>query len=158
MSFAAAAPELHRPNEPGSVRPDLAGELRVAVSRLARRLRTSTGGGLTSSQLSALFAIEASGPLRLADLSSIERVSAPTITRIVDRLEEAGLVSRQPDPHDRRGTLVSITGKARSELRRVRTERTALLQRQLAELSAADRAALEAALPVLKALAEGGQA
>jgi DNA-binding MarR family transcriptional regulator len=135
---------------------DLAGELRVAVSRLARRLRTSTGGGLTSSQLSALFAVEKAGTVRLAELAAIEGVSAPTITRIVDRLEDAGLLTREPDPRDRRCAQVALSAKGRGELRRIRTQRTALLQQRLAKLSTAEREALEAALPVLKALAAGG--
>ncbi len=142
--------------DPPEARPDLAGDLRVAVSRLARRLRTTTGGGLTSSQLSAMFAIEGAGPLRLAELSALEGVSAPTITRIVDRLEEAGLARRGPDPGDRRSTRVAVTAKGRAEMRRIRTQRTAFLHERLAQLSPAERAALEAALPVLKALAEGG--
>jgi len=138
----------------GSDRSELAGDLRVAVSRLARRLRTTTGGGLTSTQLSALVAVEAAGPVRLSELSVMEVVSPPTITRIVDRLEEAGYLTRVPDPQDRRCALVSLTERARAELRRIRTERNALLQQRLAELSPQDRDALEAALPVLRALAE----
>jgi DNA-binding MarR family transcriptional regulator len=138
-----------------SDRTELAGDLRVAVSRLARRLRTTTGSGLTSTQLSALVAVEAAGPVRLSELSVIEVVSPPTITRIVDRLEEAGYVARLPDPQDRRCALVSLTERAREELRRIRTERNALLQQRLAALSPSDRDALEKALPVLRALAEG---
>jgi DNA-binding MarR family transcriptional regulator len=149
----ATTPQALDQNE---LRSELAGELRVAVSRLARRLRTSTGGGLTSSQLSALFAVEKSGAVRLAELAAIEGVSAPTITRIVDRLVDAGLLTRDADPRDRRCAQVALTARGRGELRRIRTQRTALLQQRLARLSPAERQALEAALPVLKVLAEGG--
>lgn len=64
---------------------------------------------LTASGMSALFVIAQNGPLRLGDLANRERVTAPTMSRVVTILEQAELVQREPDPDDGRATLLSLT-------------------------------------------------
>ena len=54
---------------------------------------------MTASSLSALWSVEQLGPVTLGDLAAAERVQPPTITRIVSRLEESGLVAREVDPY-----------------------------------------------------------
>ena len=98
--------------------------------------------------------MEAYGPLRIGDLAARERVSPPTMTRLVDVLADAGLVDRRPDPEDRRGQLVELATAGGGLLAEIRRERTTLLSQRLAALSPADRAALAAALPALEALQE----
>lgn len=68
---------------------------------------------LTASGLSALFVIAQHGPLRLGDLANRERVTAPTMSRVVTILEQAELVQREPDPGDGRATLLSATPAGR---------------------------------------------
>ena len=75
---------------------ELVVQLRLAVMRLARRLRQQTEGEITASQLSALSSVDRLGPLSLGALAAVERVRPPTLTRIVGRLEAAGLVVRRP--------------------------------------------------------------
>ena len=77
---------------------ETAARLRVAIARLARQLRQHSPGGLTPSQWSALATVEQFGPLRIGDLAEREGVTAPTATRVVASLEEAGLLSRATDP------------------------------------------------------------
>ena len=92
----------------------LASALRLAVARLARRVRqegTSAGDDLTASRLAALTTIEALGPITLGELAAIEQVQPPSMTRIVARLEEGGLVERQVDPNDRRIVRVRVTAR-----------------------------------------------
>src|SRR5947199_6942672 len=84
--------------------PALASDLRLAVGRLARKVRLSETSGLTPSQLSALVTIDQIGRARLCDVASAEGISAPTATRIVGGLEKAGLVARTDDREDRRAT------------------------------------------------------
>ena len=115
---------------------DLAADLRLVVGRLARSLRQADDGGLTPSQLSALSSIDALGSVRLGDLAAAERVTSPTLTKIVANLEAAGLVQRSADPDDRRAARVSLTPAGKSRLKRLRTERNAYLQQRLAALSA----------------------
>lgn len=135
-------------------RDDLAAELRLAVGRLSRRLRQHAVGGLSPSQVSALASLDRHGPMPMGHLSRHEAVSAPTMTRVVDRLEELGLVARRADPGDARSTVVAITNAGRRALGRLRHERTAFLARRLAAFDDEEVAALAAALPALRRLAE----
>jgi DNA-binding MarR family transcriptional regulator len=131
---------------------ELAGRLRVAVGLLVRRLRQRDPGHLSPAQLSALVTVEAAGPVRSGDLAARENVAAPTMTRLVGAMEEAGLVTRGPDPSDARGSLVSLAPGGAAALEALRRERTSLLARRLARLTPDQRTALEAALPALEAL------
>src|ERR671924_1384970 len=88
---------------------ELATRLRLAITRTARRLRQEAGTDLSPSQTAALATIEAHGPLTPSELATLERVQRPTATRIIARLEEAGLVERAGDPTDRRASLVSAS-------------------------------------------------
>ena len=132
---------------------ELVTRLRVAVGRIARQLRQSHSGGLTVSQLSALFAIEQRGSVRLGDLAAIEGVAPSTLSRIVSSLEEGGLVTRAPDPDDRRSAWISLSAEGRRVLAELRTERTLLLSKRVADLDESDRQALLTALPALERLA-----
>jgi DNA-binding MarR family transcriptional regulator len=125
--------------------------LRVAIARLARRLRTSSGGGITPSQLSVLFTVEARGPLTPGELAEREGVRPPTITRIVAYLEDEGMLSRRPG-EDRRTTLVEVTDQARQTLADIRQRRDAWLSERLAKLSDEDLEAVTEVLPVLERL------
>jgi len=136
---------------------ELAVELRLAVGRLARRIRLSESAGLTPSQLSALATLDTHGPLRLVDVASHEGVAAPTALRVVSALESAGLVERSPDQADRRATRLSVTVRGRRELERIRRRREAYLQQQLSTLTPSDIAALRDALPVLRRLGSEGR-
>src|SRR5215210_7007500 len=113
---------------------ETAARLRLAIVRTARRLRQEAGGELTPSSASALATIERRGPLAPSALAELERVKRPTITRVVSRLDEAGLVERTGDPADGRGSLVSITPEGSDLLRRVRTRKNAYLARRLRKL------------------------
>jgi DNA-binding MarR family transcriptional regulator len=135
---------------------DLAADLRLVVARLARKLRQVHPGGLTASQTSALTTIETLGSVRLGDLATAEGIAGPTLTKVIDNLETAGLVRRSVDPQDRRVTLVALTSTGRAKLKGLRNDRTAYLRRRLANLPAEDRATLQAALPLLSALADEG--
>lgn len=134
--------------------PTIASDLRLAVGRLARKVRLSETSGLTQSQLSALVTIDQIGRARLCDIAAAEGVSAPTATRIVGAIEKLGLVARTDDCEDRRATRVAVTAAGRAALRRIRSNRTAFLQQRLQRLDDHDLAVLRAALPVLAALAE----
>ena len=134
--------------------PTVASDLRLAVGRLARKVRLSETSGLTPSQLSALATIDQIGRARLCDVAAAEGVSAPTATRIVSAIEKLGLVARADDSEDRRATRIALTPAGRAALRRIRTNRTAFLQQRLHRLDEQDLAVLRAALPVLIALSE----
>ena len=138
--------------------PDLASRLRLDISRMARRLRQEAGAELSPSQTAALVTIERHGPLTPSELADRERVQRPTVTRVLVRLEEAGLVDRAADPQDRRSSLVSISEDGRALLQAMRDRKDAFLARRIDALEPADRETLDRAAAILeRMLKEGGE-
>jgi DNA-binding MarR family transcriptional regulator len=135
----------------------LAATLRIAVMRLARRLRAERiETDLTLSQLSALASVDRHGPLTLGALAAHERVQPPSMTRIVGALADRGMVTRGAHATDGRQIVVAVTADGRELLKEDRRKREAWLARQLRELSAEDLAVLHDAGPLLEALASAG--
>ena len=133
---------------------ELAGRLRLVVTRLARLMRQQTDSGLSPTLLAALATVEAAGPLTLGDLAIREQVAPPTITRAVGGLEEQGLVTRRADDNDRRIVHVAITSEGRRLLDHTRTRKNAWLARRLRALDPEDRARLAAAVDALERLTD----
>lgn len=87
-----------------------ASELRYAVFRLTRRLRSVRAvDSLSDAQLAALGALRSHGRHTLSRLAEHERVTAPTMSTVVNGLAELGLVVRVPDEDDRRRVYVELT-------------------------------------------------
>ena len=137
---------------PPDVASETAGRLRLSVTRLARRLRQEAGAGLTPSQLSALAVIASHGPLSLGALAEHERVAPPSITRLVKKLAEAGLVVRTADPEDRRIATVMTSERGEALLAESRRRKTAWLATRIEALDDGDRRRLADALDVLDGL------
>lgn len=134
--------------------PPLAAHLRVAVARTARRLRQEAGGGLSPTMQAALATIDRHGPLTPSELAARERVQRPTVTRLIAKLEEDGLVARTADPVDRRSFLIALTPEGSALLAELRTRKDAFLAERLRRLPAEDRAALRRAAELLEGLLE----
>jgi len=130
----------------------LANALRPAVMRLARRLRQMREDslGLNPNQLSAMAVLLNQGDLPMGELAALEQVQPPSMTRIVNGLEERGLVSRQPDPHDRRSARVSLTEPGRAILLANRRRRDQWLAVRIAELEPAERDVLRQCVRILE--------
>jgi len=142
-------------HDPAPADGDLAGRLALAVGRLNRRIRSSTGG-LSHGQLSALSTIVRSGPLRPSEISAIEVVAAPTITRLVSDLEGRGLVTRQPDPDDGRSFFVTGTETGIELLSRARSDRARAVAAILADLDDDQVEQLRSAIAALETAAHSG--
>jgi DNA-binding MarR family transcriptional regulator len=138
----------------GGRAPDAA-RLRRAALRLAYGLRApATRYGLTPSRLAALVILGKQGPMRIGDVARELNIAVPSASRLLDVLAESGFVERRDDPTDRRAFLVSLTADGARILEDVRAEGIQELAGHLASLTAAQRAAVEAALPALEALAD----
>lgn len=135
---------------------ELAARLRLAVTRLSRRLRQQVAGGVTPSQVSALATVERLGSPTLGELAGSEQVRPPSMTRIVVGLESAGLVTRHVDVDDRRVARVTLTGEGRRVLQRSRSLRTAFVARRLRRLSEPERESLGELVRLLERLVEQG--
>lgn len=132
--------------------PELASRLRLVITRTARRLRQQGDPALSPSLVAALSTIERLGPLTPSELAEAERVQRPTVTRIANRLAEAGLIERSADQLDARVARLAVTAEGRRVLKALRTRKTAYLARRLERLDPEDRAALERAAEVLERL------
>ena len=139
-------------SEPARGDERLAAELRLAVMRLARRLRQQAPADVTPSMLSALTVVERLGPITLGDLAGFERVRPPTMTRIVARLEEDGLVEREPDESDGRITRLTLTSDGQKLIARNRTRKDAYLADRLRRLSPRERLQLQAGVGLIQRL------
>jgi DNA-binding MarR family transcriptional regulator len=132
---------------------DLAHELRETLGRLVRRLRQEPGP--PAPQLTVLGRLDREGPASVSDLAAAERMRPQSMAQTVHDLEAAGLVSRRPDPDDRRRAFVELTAAGRELLHATRARRegwlTAALER---ELTAAERAAVADALALLRRVAD----
>lgn len=132
----------------------LASALRLAVMRLARRMRAERADtSLTLTQLSALATLERHGPLTPRELAGAERVTPPSLTRIAASLEAAGLATRTDHPSDGRQVLLAASPAGVDLLREDRRRRDAWLSQRLRELDPADRDVLRRAAEVLDRLA-----
>jgi DNA-binding MarR family transcriptional regulator len=122
---------------------ELATRLRVAVTRLNRKLRQQALAGLSPAQASALGTVNRLVNPTLGELAAAEQVQPPTVTRLVTSLENAGLVAREIDGVDRRVVRVRITPEGRRNLQRIRTLKNAFLTRRLAALDPAQQSLAE---------------
>lgn len=129
-----------------------AARLGVAVTRLARRLRQQDTGDLTPTMRAALGTIDRKGPITLGDLAAIEHVAPPTITKVVGRMVDDGLVERITDTDDRRVCRVQLSRAGRRRLEADRSRRRAWLATRIAGLPEADQARLAEALDVIEQL------
>ena len=134
----------------------LAARLRLAVTRLARKLRREAEPGITPSMLAALSSVDRQGPLTMSELCAVEQVQPPSMTRIVAALVDVGLVSRESDPSDGRVAWVTVTPQGRKLLDRSRGRKEAYLAKALRDLDAHELETLEEAAAILEGLT-GGQ-
>ena len=128
---------------------EMAASLRMSIARLARLLRQQDQSGLSPALGTALASIWRHGPLTLGRLASLEQVTPPTVSKLVDKLEQRGLIERTSDPADRRVCRVAITPAGSAQLDEIRSRRTEWLSAQLRELPADDLGRLHDVIEVL---------
>ncbi len=132
----------------------LAPQLRDAITRLNRRVRQARPvGDLTVTQLSALTSLKLAGALTPRELADVERVQPPTMTKIVAKLEERGLVQRTPHPTDGRQVILAATEGGRAVLDQFERARNEWLATRLADLTEDERETLRRAADILQGIA-----
>lgn len=129
----------------------VAAQLHTVAIHLLRRLRRSDDAmGLSGPRASALSVLVFGGPASLAQLASAEQVKPPTMARIVDALEAAGLARREVDKRDLRAVSIRATAKGQKLLLEGRARRVRQLMSMLEATSSAERAALANAVNTLQ--------
>jgi DNA-binding MarR family transcriptional regulator len=137
-----------------AARAQTADVLRLALGRGARRLRQQAGQELTPSRAAVLDTIAHHGPLSPSKLAELERISRPTITRMVATLKEQGLVDCTADPDDGRSYRIAISQAGSALRERRRRRKYEYLARLLADAGAKELELLERASQVLLRLLE----
>jgi DNA-binding MarR family transcriptional regulator len=135
---------------------ELANRLRPVLLKLNRELRREIHSlGVTGGQVSLLVAIKYQPGIGVRELAGRERISVPAVSKFVARMEEAGLIRREPVGGDKRRVGLQLTENGHRVLRSVRSKRTAWLAARLRTLDADEVAAIDAAIaPLAELLAE----
>jgi DNA-binding MarR family transcriptional regulator len=131
----------------------IASELRVVLGQLMRRLRAEHSFSI--SQGAVLGRLDREGPRSVSELAVAERIRPQSMAQTVGELESDGLVTRRPDPDDRRRALVELTDAGREVLRADRERRVGWLAGAIAdEVSDEEREVLARAVELLHRLAD----
>ncbi len=131
-----------------------AADFRMATFRLARRLRSERAiDRMSDGQFAVLAAISVHGSHTLGELAERERVSAPSMNRTVNCLEESGYVTRTPDDADRRKVNIDITETGRGVVDETVRRRDSWLESVLVSLAPEQRDILARAAVVMQEVA-----
>jgi DNA-binding MarR family transcriptional regulator len=146
----------HTAAPPDSTTAVLAGEVRVVVGKLVRRLREqSQMGDLTLAQIAALTRLERDGPATVSALARADGMRSQSMGANIAALESAGLVRGAPDPADGRQTLWNVTALYRERVAVSRAKKEDWLMHALeTQLSPAEQTQLADALDLLRRLAQ----
>jgi DNA-binding MarR family transcriptional regulator len=158
------APALAQPDRPGAGESQppaqaAAAELFTAIGVIRRTARRAARQAWVQQPLppaqSELLRLAAARPgLTVADAAQELRVAPNTISTLVGRLTEAGLMNREKSERDGRAALLTATDKAQQRLAEFRDLRAELAGQAFARLSALDQQALVGAVPALLRLSD----
>ena len=134
----------------------LAGELRVCLGKLIRRVREqSSPGDFSPSQKSVLLRLERDGPATVSALARAESVKPQSMRMTVAALEAAGAIRGEADPSDGRQTLIALTENFRETVKASRAIKEDWLLRALqTQLTPQEHEQLAATIGLLQRLAE----
>jgi len=100
-----------------------------------------------------LAALRVHGPHTLGELADRERVSAPSMNRTVNCLQESGYITRSADETDGRKVVISLTDSGRGVVDETARRRDAWVEAALAELSTEEREAIARAAEIMERMA-----
>jgi DNA-binding MarR family transcriptional regulator len=156
---ATAAVDGARQRRPGLAASAATADLFAAISVIRRTARRAARQAWTQHPLppaqSELLRLAAARPgITVADAAQELRLAPNTVSTLVGRLTDAGLLSRERGAQDARTALLAVTDKAGKRIAEFRDLRAELAGQALARLSEQDRRALAGAVPALLRLAE----
>jgi DNA-binding MarR family transcriptional regulator len=137
---------------------EAADRIHSAAIHLLRRVHRvdEAAMGISASRASALSVLVFGGARTLTELAEAERVTVPTMSKLVSAMEREGLVRREPHRTDGRAVVLQATAKGRRILERGRARRLELLEALLAEATPAEVENVRRAASVIeRALASG---
>lgn len=128
----------------------LASDVRIACQHVSRRVRFDNCHEIPPHHFSVLAKLATGVADTAGELARIEEVSAPSMTRTVNSLVDAGLVARTADPADGRRHLLTLTPAGAAMVHRTRASRDDWMVRRLQGLSDAELATLREATDILQ--------
>ena len=140
MPQATTSPASGRDGVAGRPADDLVAALSALVTHLKRR----SGDPDTSARAFLLGHVARLAPVRATDIADCTALDLSTISRHLRGLEDAGLLTRSPDPDDRRASLLSVTDEGRAFVADAVRARTAMLAAATADWPDDDVATLSA--------------
>ena len=123
---------------------DVARLIRIDADKRAR------AHGMTRAQWGVLFRLQRNEGLKQSELADLLEVQPITLTRLIDRLCDNGLIERRSDPNDRRAKRLFLTPAAKPVLEKVTATAETMMASVLAGLDPAAREAMRASLTVIK--------
>ncbi|MFC3614347.1 MarR family winged helix-turn-helix transcriptional regulator [Lutimaribacter marinistellae] len=120
--------------------------MRLATQRHAAIFQSLTLEGLTAMQFAALVRIAEQGKCSQNHLGRLAAMDVATIKGVVDRLRAKGLTVTEPDPNDKRRTLISLSASGQALLERMYDRGHEITEATLAPLTPEERTALVAIL------------
>lgn len=135
---------------------DVAADLPQHAARLSRLLYRHSTAELSRTEAGVLSTLSR-GHRRITELAELEGLAQPTVTVLVGKMEERGLVSRGRDVSDGRVVLVDITDEGRLALDRLRAEYREVLHGRMASMTDEEVASLRAATETLGTLIDALQ-
>lgn len=132
---------------------EIAEGLPQRAAALSRLFLTRTTIDVTRTEVGVMRTVSVR-PQRITELAAAEGVTQPAITRVVNRLQERGWVTRHSDPGDGRVVMVGLTPAGRTVFERLRGEYRALVHEEMAALDDEDVETLARAIDVLDELIE----
>jgi DNA-binding MarR family transcriptional regulator len=134
-------------------------ELRVAIGRVARRMRqiyaSHDGTGPSFTEIAVLVHLAREGPTSPTQLAGRERVTTQAIAAVIRELESQRLVRRAPDPADGRRTVITITPAGTAVISDRELAVMSVLVRALEDsFNTTERRRLEVVAPLLNKLAD----
>ena len=133
----------------------LSREIGVSLNDVARMLRTFADQkarqfGISRAQWIVLMRLDRSEGLKQSELAEILDLQPISLTRLLDRLAESGLIERRPDPHDRRANRLYLTSAARPLLKQLASLGEDLMETVLQNVDAASQERLLRDLGIMK--------
>jgi DNA-binding MarR family transcriptional regulator len=130
---------------------DIAEALPQRAAALSRLFVSRSSLGVSRIE-AGVMGVLSHGSRRITELAAAEGVTQPAMTRLVDRLQERGLVTRESDPQDGRAVVVQLTAAGHDMVRALSAEYRALVHEEMAALPDGDVETLARAIDVLDAL------
>ena len=133
----------------------LSREIGVSLNDVARMLRTFADQkarqfGISRAQWIVLMRLDRSEGLKQSELAEMLDLQPISLTRLLDRLAESGLIERRPDPHDRRANRLYLTSAARPLLKQLAALGEGLMETVLQNVDAASQERLLRDLGIMK--------